>query len=71
MEAVHLTIHPKDYAQLDAIKAFAKALKIKLEIKNDIYNQDFVDKILISEEQIKQGKMKKINKEDFKTLLNI
>jgi hypothetical protein len=35
MEAVHLTIHPKDYAQLDAIKAFAKALKIKLEIKNE------------------------------------
>lgn len=71
MEAVHLTIYPKDYIQLDAIKAFAKALKIKIEVNKEGYNKDFVGKILLSEAQIKQGKTKKINKEEFKTLLNL
>lgn len=33
--SINITLHPKDDAQIEAIKAFMKALKIKFEISKE------------------------------------
>lgn len=35
MATVNITMHPKDDTQIEAVKAFMKALKIKFEISNE------------------------------------
>ncbi|MFU8859201.1 MAG: DUF2683 family protein [Cyclonatronaceae bacterium] len=41
-----LIVHPQTDEQLNAIKAFIKAQKIKFEVTNmEIYNSDFVQNI--------------------------
>ncbi|UPQ80455.1 hypothetical protein M0M57_06350 [Flavobacterium azooxidireducens] len=35
MTPLNITIHPQDDAQIEAVKAFMKALKIKFEISKD------------------------------------
>ena len=45
-------VHPENTEQVNALKAFVKALKIKFEIANEKpYNQDFVAKIKKSREE--------------------
>ena len=57
MEAINITAFTDDTSQIDAIKAFMKALKIKFEIAKDKpYNTDFVAKIKRSEDDFKKGK---------------
>jgi hypothetical protein len=52
--------HPNE-EKLEALKAFLMALKIKFEIKTSKpYNDDFVNTILQGDEDIKNGKGKKI-----------
>ncbi|MEX0996160.1 MAG: DUF2683 family protein [Flavobacteriaceae bacterium] len=38
MATVNITLHPKDDAQIEAVKAFMKALKIKFEISKEKAN---------------------------------
>lgn len=63
--------HPVSNEQIQTIKAFFKALKIKFEVAEKPYNPKFVAKILESEKQIAQGKTKKVKKEDLKHYLGL
>ena len=51
--------HPQTDEQVNVIKAFMTAHKIKFEISksnNETYNPEFVDKILQGKKDIEQGK---------------
>jgi hypothetical protein len=51
--------HPTTAEQVDALKAFVKALKIKFEITNEkMYNTDFVAKIEKGRQDFTEGKGK-------------
>ena len=54
-------MHPESKEQLTALKAFAKALKIKFEVRECPYNPDFVKKILKSHELAKKGLVIKLD----------
>jgi hypothetical protein len=65
-------VHPENTEQVNALKAFVKALKIKFEIANEKpYNQDFVAKIKKSREEFKEGNFKHIEKEDLQSFLGL
>ncbi len=51
---------PENKEQLSAIKAFAKALKVKFKTEKSYYNPDAVTKIRQGEEDYKNGKGVKI-----------
>lgn len=60
-----LIAHPSNKNELETIKAFFKALKIKFELANeDEYDEKFVSKIEKSRSQIKEGKTVKIDLDD-------
>lgn len=73
MEAINITAYTNDEKQIDALKAFMKALKIKFEIKKEDspYNPEFVEKIEESLNQAKEGKVMRIKKENLKTFLDL
>ncbi len=58
MGAIHITAYTKDASQIDAIKAFMKALKIKFKISGDqsFYNPEFVKKIEQGDKDLKERK---------------
>ena len=57
-----LIVHPGNKEQLAAIKAFMKALKISFEEKKEAgYDPEFVQKILESREQVKNGETRVVN----------
>ncbi len=64
MEAINITAFTKDVSQIDAIKAFMKALKIKFEIADKPYNPEFVAKIKKSQQQFQDGKFSTVKVED-------
>ncbi len=64
MEAINITAFTQDISQIDAIKAFMKALKIKFEIAEKPYNPDFVAKIKKSQQQFQDGKFSTVKVED-------
>lgn len=64
--------HPQTSEQVDALKAFMQALKIKFEItKERTYNSDFVAKIEESRVQAKNGQVTRVKKEDLKEFLGL
>ena len=64
--------HPKTSEQVDALKAFMQALKIKFEVSNtDSYNPDFVNKVLESRQQAKEGKVTRVKKENLKEYIGL
>jgi inosine/xanthosine triphosphate pyrophosphatase family protein len=58
------TVHSENKEQVNAIKAFMKALKIKFDVANNSYDEVFVDKIKESEKQFSEGRFKKIETKD-------
>ena len=69
MQVINITAYTDDASQIEAVKAFMKALKIKFEISKDQpYNPEFVNKILEAEQEIKQGKGLKVTSEGFDDL---
>jgi hypothetical protein len=48
-------MHPRNKAQLSALKAIAKALNVEFETGKSIYNPDFVKKVNESEQQVAKG----------------
>jgi hypothetical protein len=65
MQATNITAYTEDVSQLEAIKAFMKALKIKFEVqKESPYDKKFVHKILQGDEEFKKGKSKAIKTTD-------
>jgi len=59
-----IIVHPENKAQLTALKAILKAMKIAFENKEDIYNPDFVEKIKHSDQDFKAGRYQAIKTED-------
>ena len=71
MEAINITAFTDDTSQIDAIKAFMKALKIKFEIAKDKpYNTDFVAKIKRSEDDFKKGKFTTVKPENLSNYID-
>ncbi|MCF8362754.1 MAG: hypothetical protein K9G70_09055 [Prolixibacteraceae bacterium] len=65
MDSINIKAYPSNSQQIDAIKAFMKALNIKFEVNKDSpYNPDFVKKIKDSQNQSKEGKTVKIDLDD-------
>jgi len=48
-------MHPENKEQLTALKAFAKAMKVKFETNTSPYNTDFLKKIKESKKQVEEG----------------
>jgi hypothetical protein len=64
--------HPKTTEQVNALKAFMQALKIKFEVsKEESYNVEFVAKIKESREQYKKGEFISVEKKDIKSFLGL
>jgi hypothetical protein len=64
--------HPKTVEESKAIKAFLKALKIEFEVSKSEkpYNPEFVAKVLESQQQVKEGKVTSVKKENLKEFLD-
>ncbi|QEC75827.1 DUF2683 family protein [Mucilaginibacter ginsenosidivorax] len=58
-----LIVHPQNKEQLDALKAFMKALKISFEAEKP-YDPEFVAKIQESRRQVKRGETRVVNIDD-------
>lgn len=69
MSSINIRAHKLDKQQLDALKAFLKALKIKFELSADKpYDKSFVEKIQSSRKDLKNGKGKTMSLAEFKKL---
>jgi len=67
-----LIAHPKTAEQVSALKAFMKALKIKFEVSNkEDYDPEFVEKVLESRKQAKEGKVTRVKKDNLKDFLGL
>lgn len=65
-------IHAENKDQEKALKAFAKALKMKFEVtKYEPYDPEFVAKIQESRQQAKKGKVTRVKKENLKDFLGL
>jgi len=63
---------PETAKQVNALKAFMEALKIKFEISNiEQYAPEFVEKILESRREAKNGMVTRIEKANLKTFLGL
>lgn len=64
--------HPNTTEQVNALKAFMKALKIEFETSNEKeYNPEFVSKVLQSKKQYEEGDYISVQKEDIKKMLGL
>jgi adenylate kinase family enzyme len=62
--------HPTTTEQVNALKAFMQALKIKFVISSEKdYDNEFVQKILESRKQVTQGNVTRIEKENLNRAL--
>lgn len=67
-----IIIHPETTEQENALKAFAKALKMKFEVaKENPYDPEFVAEIEESREQYKKGEFISVDKKDIKSFLGL
>lgn len=66
MEIINIKAHTNDASQIEAIKAFMKALKIKFELSKDQspYNAEFIKKIQQGDEDLKKNKGRKVTIEE-------
>jgi len=65
-------VHPANEEQVNALKAFVKALKIKFEVTTEkAYNTDFVEKIQKSKKEFEEGKFKRVEKDDLQQFLGL
>jgi transcription elongation factor len=64
--------HPETVEQVNALQAFTQALKIRFEIsREEGYHPDFVEKVLESRQQVKDGKVTRVKKENLKEFLGL
>jgi hypothetical protein len=75
METINITAYTTDATQIEAVKAFLKALKIKFELtrekKEVSYNPEFVAKIEKSRKQAENGEVTRVEKENLKMFLGL
>ena len=66
MKTITITAYTKNNTQIDALKAFLKALNIKFELnKESSYNHEFVSMVKEAEQEIKEGKGKNVSSDEF------
>lgn len=64
--------YPQTTEEITALKAFMQALSIKFEISSEEnYNPDFVQKVLESRQQARDGKVTRVKKENLKEFLGL
>jgi cytochrome c len=69
METLNIKAYTVDSSQIKAIKAFFKALDIKIEVLSEkSYNPDFVEKILEGDKDFDAGKGKKVTIDELDNL---
>ena len=71
MEAINIKAYTADNSQIDAIKAFMKALKIKFEVAKATespYDPEFVAMIKKGQKEVAEGKGIKMSISEFKEL---
>lgn len=65
-------IHTETTEQENALKAFAKALKMKFEVAREkSYDREFVAKIQESRKEHKEGKFTRVEKHDLQKFLGL
>ena len=65
MNAINFKVYPHYREQIEAIKTVFTAFKIKFEVEEEKpYNPEFVERVLLAKEEIKQGKGVKIATKD-------
>lgn len=66
MKSINITAYTDDASQIEALKAFMKALKIKFELTKDksTYNEEFVKKIQQGDKDLKEGKGRTVTLEE-------
>ena len=70
MKSINITAYTDDASQIEALKAFMKALKIKFELTKEKspYNSEFVKKVQQGDEDLKNGKGRKVTLEELDSL---
>ncbi len=69
MEAINFKAYTTDESQVEALKAFMTALKIKFEMaKPSPYDPEFVDKILQGDTDFNEGKGRKVTLDELNKL---
>jgi hypothetical protein len=71
METINIKAYATEPSQVDALKAFMKALKIKFELSKEEpkpYNPEFVKKIEQGDEDLKNGKGRSVTLEELDNL---
>lgn len=67
-----IIVHPETTEQENALKAFAKALKMKFEVAREKpYDPEFVANIEESRQQYKRGEFISVDKKDIKGFLGL
>jgi hypothetical protein len=70
MQTINITAHTQDPSQIEAVKAFMKALKIKFEVTKQEDNSVFISELQSSLNQVQQIKAGKLTKQTAKEFLN-
>jgi hypothetical protein len=70
MQTINITAHMQDPSQIEAVKAFMKALKIKFEVTKQEDNSVFISELQSSLNQVQQIKAGKLTKQTAKEFLN-
>ena len=70
MATISIKAYTNDASQIEAIKAFMKALKINFELEREKspYRPEFVEKIRQGDEDIKNGRGKRVTLEELDAL---
>jgi hypothetical protein len=66
MKTIHIEIEATDTNQIDSVKAFMKALKIKFKVSP--YNAAFVEKIHQGDKDYRAGKGRKVSMKELNAL---
>jgi hypothetical protein len=70
MQPINITAYIKDVSQIEAVKAFMKALKIKFEVTKQEDNSIFIEEMQSSLNQVQEIKTGKLPKQSAKEFLN-
>ena len=70
MQTINITAYTEDASQVEAVKAFMKALKIKFEVTKQKDNSVFISELQSSLNQVQQIKNGKLPKKTGKEFLN-
>lgn len=70
MQPINITAYTEDVSQIEAVKAFMKALKIKFEVTNQENDSTIITEMQNSLNQVQQIKAGKLPKQSAKEFLN-